>query len=422
MSSIVAESQVKAVNEPFREHAGSVLRQLRTAISGLLTSIPLTKDAKTATELQRALGINSNLSWQIHRLLSASDPLTVGTHIPKKAAMKGFLTAAGKCGATRPLIQKVNEAIGAFEELVSQHAGNRMTFDSMMGALAESDTSALVDLQHRRAAFRAQSHLYGMQAKTHMSCFIAQPSAGDSSLIDMVLIRGMVELRQLRQDAVCVMSRRNVGWDDGAQHQPILSEPLDEREHHKGSDGPNLLIDFCSQPLPALRNVQDSDGYMVSELVNNTIGKQGAITSIVGEVMREADSRYRENNNDLLAVNAFIRKPFEVAVMDLLVREGTYGDELPIPRVKVVNDVEGRPWLPVETQAEFAFPDLKVAYLGKGAHVMSSPDVPRYPEMTQYAFDRLGWDGEKFDVFRCRITYPVMPSMLALQVDLPEKP
>ena len=63
-----------------------------------------------------------------------------------------------------------------------------------------------------------------------------------------------------------------------------------------------------------------------------------------------------------------------------------------------------------------------VVYMGKGPSVLQTLDVPRYPEMAQYAFDRLGWDGEKFDVYRCRVAYPVMPSSVVVRFDLLEKP
>lgn len=61
-------------------------------------------------------------------------------------------------------------------------------------------------------------------------------------------------------------------------------------------------------------------------------------------------------------------------------------------------------------------------YLGKGPSVMHTPDVPRYAEMIQYAFDRLGWDEARFDVYRCRVEYPVMPSSVVVRFDLPECP
>ena len=54
--------------------------------------------------------------------------------------------------------------------------------------------------------------------------------------------------------------------------------------------------------------------------------------------------------------------------------------------------------------------------------IPSTPDVPRYPELVRYALDRAGFDAEKFDVYRCRVEYPVMPSTVALTWELPKRP
>jgi hypothetical protein len=42
--------------------------------------------------------------------------------------------------------------------------------------------------------------------------------------------------------------------------------------------------------------------------------------------------------------------------------------------------------------------------------------------MVQWAIKRISSDGSKFDVYRCRVEYPVIPSSVVVQFDLPEKP
>ena len=63
-----------------------------------------------------------------------------------------------------------------------------------------------------------------------------------------------------------------------------------------------------------------------------------------------------------------------------------------------------------------------IVYLGKGPSVLHTPEVPRYAEMVQYALDRSGWNASNFDVYRCRVEYPVMPSSVVVQFELPLKP
>ena len=42
-------------------------------------------------------------------------------------------------------------------------------------------------------------------------------------------------------------------------------------------------------------------------------------------------------------------------------------------------------------------------------------------EMAAWALERVGWDSEKFYVYRCRVKYPVMPSSVVIRYDLPER-
>jgi hypothetical protein len=67
-------------------------------------------------------------------------------------------------------------------------------------------------------------------------------------------------------------------------------------------------------------------------------------------------------------------------------------------------------------------PYESVAHLGRGPSALYATDVPRYVEMGRYIFDRLGWDAERFLVYRCRLEYPVLPSTVVMQFDLPPAP
>ena len=63
-----------------------------------------------------------------------------------------------------------------------------------------------------------------------------------------------------------------------------------------------------------------------------------------------------------------------------------------------------------------------VVFLGKGPAALRTLDFPRYVEMAEYAFKRLAWDGGRFDAYRCRVAYPVMPSTVTFWFDLPKQP
>jgi hypothetical protein len=58
--------------------------------------------------------------------------------------------------------------------------------------------------------------------------------------------------------------------------------------------------------------------------------------------------------------------------------------------------------------------------LGQGTSVLPTPDVPRYVEMADYVAERVRWDLDQFEVYRCRVEYPVMHSAVVIRFDLPK--
>ena len=60
--------------------------------------------------------------------------------------------------------------------------------------------------------------------------------------------------------------------------------------------------------------------------------------------------------------------------------------------------------------------------MGKGPGALYTGDFPKYPDMGRYVFDRLGWDAARFDVYRCRVEYPVLPSSVVMEFALRDTP
>ena len=60
--------------------------------------------------------------------------------------------------------------------------------------------------------------------------------------------------------------------------------------------------------------------------------------------------------------------------------------------------------------------------MATAAGAVRIPEGPRYHEMLDYAFSRLGWNREEFGLFRVRMKYPVVPTSLRLYHALPARP
>ena len=412
---MLEERAEKGTGGCFETDTAVVLQRLRTALSGVMAGIPgfVSKPA----ELQRALKIDMKLSCKVFKVVSASSTLAAGPHVPGEAALRTFLKAARKAGIDEQVVGAAAVAAEDFDRLVARHAGDRSAFDSMVSSRVAADDAAQITLQHRRAAFRAQRHSFGVHAKVQLHCLILQP-AGNPHMLDLAQACGFLSLRQLRPDAPLVISRVRTTNDDGSVRK-VRREPLDPTPTE--ATGITLLREFCSQPLPRLRSVPIAPGIVCGELASNGIGKQAAITCIEGYVVRAAVPRYREEGNRVGAKPAPVRLPCEALLLDLLVREDTFGSLT--PKAFTCAEHIGEVPSPVTCEEwQRLGPPEAVPYLGKGPSVLYAPDVPRYPEMGQYVFDRLGWDGRRFDVYRLRVDYPVLPSTVVVQFDLPEAP
>ncbi len=397
--------------QPFESDAVAVLASAREAFAVLIASLP--SPIRKPTDLKRCLRIDPKLAWQVFRVATATDPLSAGLHVPGAAALKGLLRAASRNRVPSPVIDSVKSAAQEFESLVKRHAGDRSSFVSMISSHAATG-SEQIDREHRRAAFRANSHIWGVQAQTKLSCSIIQASE-EENRVDIAYIRGFVGLRRFRRDAPQIVSRMVVADDDGKVRQGIAREPIDP--DGQVQPGTSLLKDFCTQPLPELRAFE-MNGMLFGELVGGDVGSRSAVTCITGDVSRSAGPVHRDEDNKADISFVVVRTPCEVLVHDLLVEVGLFGEIA--PHAAVYSDHQGnqlrefneRERLPMQVSAE---------PLGCGPSVLRTPDVPRYAEMMRYVFERLRRDADRFEVYRCRVEYPVMPSSVVIKFDLPPR-
>jgi len=393
---------------------------LQSACRSLVDATPGVK--RRPADLARTLGVPAKLAWQVHRVAYAEDPLKEVANVPRRGALERFLVAATRRGAPEERVSAVRRAGRGLDCFVKLHAGSRSEFETTISALADGG-SEQVDLVQKRAAFKALSHILGVQAKTHLGCFIYQPSATVVDRLDGILIRGLIGLRRFRRDAAWIVSQTRAAYIEGATRRPVAGEPLDPTL--EPAEGLSLLSEFCSQPLPRIRRVPtDLDCMTNIEIVSDGIGNASAVTCLVGDIFRGVSAWYRDEHNRTHISNMRVRTPCEVLIQDVLIDRELLG--LGDPKLSVFSDhrdvdvkLEGH--MAARACDRLALSE-SVIYLGKGLDVIPAPEVPRYAEMVTYAMKRVGWSARKFDVYRCRIEYPVMPSSVVVHFDLPEKP
>jgi hypothetical protein len=396
-----------ALATELEDEAEAILAQIRPALAEVLRQ--LNPPVLRAFDLRRRLNLGQKVSWGLFNAARTRDPQELASLLPRRRGMERFLAAAAANGVSEDAIEQVRRAYARFEESVARLARSRDAFETMMGELglgAMDPTSA--ELRHKRAAFRANALLWGKQARTFCAALILHPGE-KPGMLDMVHIKGMEGLHRTRRGVTLDMtSRRGLRPSAGDPEGPVRLEPLDPRE--QGSEAVWLLRDFCSRPLPEFRLHEDRPDYRSYEVISERLGSAGEVTYYTGEVVRAITTVPGSVPDSEVTLAKGVNTPLEAYSGDIIIHKSVWGTTP--PEVKVYA------W-PMDNSTRAYQTNLlplteRAVYLGDGAYKGRMQPVPRYSEMIQYAMDRMGWNGDEFRVFRCRVEYPVMYSLIRM--------
>lgn len=404
----------------FVTDATAVLERMQDAFARVIEALGERSGSAIgkAAELQKQLKLDATLAWQAFRIAHGTDPLGAANYVPGPAAMGRFFDAARRRGVPVERVRNAEEAFAKFEQIVKRHAGDRGSFASMVTALAD-DGSDQVELKHKRAAFRANSFLWGADCKAHVMCNLLHPAQREDQ-VDIAEVQSVVGWRWFRPNATMprVTLRARVLSPD-RQGPPLLRiEPIEVSP--VGPAGFSLLTNFCSQPPPEFTVSEDEPGQSQIRMVSRELGSTASVTYCVGEVFRDVPSPYTELE-PTLRFSSLCGFPTQMLIRDVLIHEDLFGI-MPPPSVKVYGNCTNneralrcldRERMPLRESATL---------LGRGANLVRAPEVPRYRELAEHVCKRLGWDPRKFLVYRCRVKYPVINTVTRLEFELPPQP
>lgn len=400
---------------PFDQHAERVLTRFRSALARVIESLP--GDTHRAQELARALGIDKTLSWRIANLVRVADPFEAAQHVPGTAGMRIFLRAAKKRDVPSELIDAARLAVREFDQLVEIHATDRTSLEMMLSSRARKGRER-VDLEHRRAAFRANSYLWGIQARAQLKAHILHPSATDDALFDVVSVLGFVGLRRIRADVPWVVYRAKIADDDGVQRRVAAREPIDAgSDRAADSVGAPLLRDFCTHPLPQLSRLVSPAGTVEFEIAGGEVGNTGAITCMLGEIARNAGPCFREEHNQFVELVASVMTPCESLVFDQLVHRDLV--DMGNAELAIYGALGGStPPMTMDCH-RFRLPVFEeVEPLGRGLNVLHTADVPRYVDLIRHVLQRVGWREEDFTAYRAKLAFPPLSTSVVVRGEL----
>ena len=154
--------------------------------------------------------------------------------------------------------------------------------------------------------------------------------------------------------------------------------------------------------------------------MEGAVGNTGLVTLIMGELIRAAEPRYRDERHRELVLMARLRTPSEVLVFDLLVHSELFGHLR--PSLVLHSDLFAEELLSQPQACDQIAVEESVECLGTGIAGIRATDIPRYQDMISYVFNRLGWDAEQLEVHRVRMAYPMIPTSVRLVHQLPPAP
>lgn len=408
---VMDEAQV-IESQAFEAEAATVLSDLREALSAVLAERADGSSAvriDRASDVCRAFGVDRTLGWRVFRIVHAPNPLESGAFVPRRTPLEGFLAAAEQTGVPAEVLESAREAFNRFEELVKRHAGDRKTFDSMIAQWSGA-ASDRMDVTQRRSSFRAHRHLLGLTAKADLGAYIFHPSS-EPGCIDLASVRGWIDLRRLRPFARFALAEYALRTPDNTDAKRFGIS--------LGPDGSPLLPEFSTPRTADLSTTRTSAGHLIAELAGERVGNGSAATYFLGQVRRGIMDPARDPAEPWIRTRQRVRVPSEVMVMDCLLPRSMYGRMRPkcttwwdaLQAGLGQNDPD---WREYAAKLDVFEP----RWLGMGPAVLHVGRAPQYARCVASVCERLGWDLETFDVYRCEIEYPLVNSLPEMRFDL----
>ena len=405
------DTQVEATESgsALKTRIASVGRDLALGIGCVLDAIPYGTHGPAA--LARTIGVDKILAGRVLKAARYSDPMAVLHSAPGPDPLRRLLRAARKQGVSTEVITAAEDAVRRFEALIRQDAGDRSALDAMISAWLP-EARAEFELRRKQTVFRGMSQLLGVATEKHVTTIMLNLSA-DGEHLDVMCLFGMLGLQRLRSGTTVKFSTRRLSRED----TPRVPQTL-ELLPVEGVAG--LRVDeFCSSPAPEL-DVHHVGDVVHYTLAGNGFGPRSAADLVFAEVnLAEMPHRLPGASERLRHASADVTTPAKVLVFDVIVHEDVFPGVDPslfiydttFDGVADVND-------PARDIDRLDLCET-VRPLGTGVRKFSTSEMPRYVELLQHICGKLGWDGERFRGYRCRIEYPIYGSQVTAAFNPP---
>lgn len=397
----------------FEPECRSAFDSLKGALLELYASVDA--DPASPQDVARQFGVNKTLTWNVSKIMASNDPLAALPQVPGASAIRPLLQAMQRRGADPAIVERVRHSFAALAHVVEVHVGDRATLELIVDGMGRSGADRL-ELS-RKLAFRGNSGLWGVQAKTRLMTVFMAPNAARPDHLDIAIVRGYIGFRRLRSDVRWPIFQTR-GWGDETETITKPWRSLESDEAHAGQLP--LLTRFSTVRSDELEEVRTEHGTDYT-LAPGPIGNTGAVDCFIADYERGAVSQFRTEKDTTGEFGATISAPTERLIFDMIVDERlAFALE---PEVRAFGGVfmdrdesalpEGRVPIPVPQG---------VAMLPGKPPVVATPQVQRYSELVGYVCERMGWSAARFRGCRYELSYPPLGSTILMRFTLPAAP
>ena len=394
----------------FHDGGQLAIRGVRTALADVLACVG--GDPSQPQELSRRFGLDKTLSWRIARVIREEDAWEAVQHIPRRPSIGIFVDTMARHGASKQMLDVVWRAFEDFDRFVETHSGDRETLEAMVSATSRKSAEKRREV-FRKNAFQANSAIWGLRARLHVGSNIMVPTA-QPEMLEIATISGFVDLFRLRENVPWTIASA-IEWDgpDGttSSHEDARPIPL----HTEGLvDGVPVLPQFSSNPLPNLRAVRAPGSNSRFEIADGPVGGEATATVFLGWKWATQVSTRQSSPDEMGEHGLHFWTPVETAIVDLFIHRSLIFAMQPV--VRVYSELPGGPKYPTEGRDIGRLPMPEdVIDLGMGPPDTTTPEIPRYRELMEFAVGRMGFALKDFHGFRYRLSYPPIPAMALLQ-------
>ena len=393
--------------EQFGKEVAEHIARLRRALRQMLTELG---SPRTPTHLQRQLDVGYTICWQLFKVVRNDDASAGTQHAPSLGALKRVVDVAQDKGLTAPTARSVAAAAEALKQFIRKHAEDRDYFDSMVAGTARSQNAAGVLVQRRRAAYRANSHIWGSQNDLWLVSGIVKRSEEDEGKVDLITLSRQQGLRRLRADATVYLMGMKVDSSSGdveTEHDDPLRSALDQEA--AATTGMPLLPEFSTEPLPQVTVRTTKNGRRQFKWVDDAVGLQSNCDIATGTINRGiALTKTDDDRRQMYITSSVKSKASALLVLDLLVHRKSF------PKAEVrslIHEADDEFCTLEEARTGHQFePEERVASLGR-ANAVNLAEFPQYRSMLHHAAGTAGWDLAEFDAYRMHVPFPVMSAV-----------